>query len=189
MKRRYSCLPVASVSEGYFSLTTVQDAHIDSIRQWRNAQLDVLRQAACISSEQQERYFEREIWPRLTQPHPNNVLLVFLERERPVGYGGLVHIAWEHARAEVSFLLDPILTADIPTYSRYFSTYLDLLKRLAFDGLRLHRLFTETFANRTDHICVLEANRFRLEGRLREHVRIGGTAVDSLIHGCLNDER
>jgi RimJ/RimL family protein N-acetyltransferase len=36
---------------------------------------------------------------------------------------------------------------------------------------------------------VLEANQFRLEGRLREHVRIGGTAVDSLIHGCLQDER
>jgi RimJ/RimL family protein N-acetyltransferase len=187
--RQYACLPEALGTDGEYSLVTVQDAHIESIRQWRNAQMDVLRQAHPISSGQQVRYYSEQIWPTLADPQPRNLLLTLLEGRRPVGYGGFVHIAWEHQRAEVSFLLDPVLTTDHSTYARIFSIYLGLLKRAAFDGLGFNRLFTETYAHRIEHIRVLENNGFRLEGRLRKHVRIGSEAVDSLIHGCLSDER
>jgi RimJ/RimL family protein N-acetyltransferase len=186
--RRYACIPDEAIRLGDFSLTTVQDSHIEIIRLWRNAQMDVLRQAQPITHEQQLSYYETQIWPTLADQHPANLLLIFLEGDRPVGYGGLVHIAWEHRRAEVSFLLQPELALNDRSYSRYSSTYLCLLKRLAFEGLSLHRLFTETFATRIGHISVLESNGFRPEGRMRDHVRINDRPVDSLIHGCLNDE-
>lgn len=185
----YACLPHPRVEQNGFSVETVQPGHIQSIRAWRNAQLDILRQAAPISPEQQETYFAAQIWPALAAPQPANILLSFHEGERLIGYGGLVHIAWEHRRAEVSFLLDPQAATPVEAYARRFTAFLGLMKKLAFDELGFERLFTETYAGRTDHIAVLEAVGFRREGVLRRHIRIDGRGVDSLMHGCLkNDE-
>lgn len=185
----YACLPHPRAEQNGFSVETVQPGHIQSIRAWRNAQLDILRQAAPISPEQQEAYFAAHIWPALAAPQPANLLLSFHEGERLIGYGGLVHIAWEHRRAEVSFLLDPHAATPAEAYARRFTAFLGLMKKLAFEELGFERLFTETYAVRTDHIAVLEGVGFRREGVLRRHVRIDGRGVDSLMHGCLkNDE-
>jgi len=186
--RHYACLPRAAVSNGRHAITTIQDAHIEPIRQWRNAQMDVLRQKQPLTEDDQTSYYARCIWPTLVDRHPPNILLAFLEDERLIGYGGLVHISWPDQRAEVSFLLDPALASGASDYETRFSTFLLLLKQLAFEDLRLNRLWTETFASRAHHIAVLEANGFRPEGCLRRHVRIAGAWVDSLLHGCLADE-
>jgi RimJ/RimL family protein N-acetyltransferase len=184
----YACLPHPRVERDGFWVEAVQPCHIQAIRTWRNAQLEILRQPAPISPEQQEAYFAAQIWPTLATPQPENILLVFHEGERLIGYGGLVHIAWEHRRAEVSFLLDPQAASPAEAYARRFTAFLGLMKKLAFDELGFNRLFTETYAVRTEHIAVLEAAGFRREGVLRRHVRIDGRGIDSLIHGCLSDE-
>jgi len=181
----YKCMPRPALRRDALGIRAVAPEDIEAIRQWRNAQMDVLRQSAPISPEQQAAYYAAHIWPSMTLDRPQNILLTFLEGARAIGYGGLVHIAWEHRRAEVSFLLDPAFTTPPGTYARYFSVFLDLLRELAFDDLGLHRLFTETYALRTHHISVLEANGFRPEGVLKHHVMIEGRPVDSLIHGCL----
>ena len=186
--RHYACLPRAAVSDGRYSIMTIQDAHVEPIRQWRNAQIDILRQKEPLTKEGQTSYYTRCIWPTLVERHPTNILLAFLEDERLVGYGGLVHISWPDQRAEVSFLLNPALTSNVADYAARFSAFLSLLKQLAFRDLGIERLWTETFASRGRHIAVLEANGFRLEGRLRGHVRIAGARIDSLLHGCLPDE-
>ena len=187
-RQRYVCLPQTLPMDGEFALDSVGDIHIESIRQWRNAQMDVLRQEAPITQVAQQRYFETRIWPTLETPQPDNVLLVLLHQGRAIGYGGLVHIAWAHRRAEVSFLLAPELTLEEDTYARYFSCYLGLIKRLAFESLGMRRLFTETYAGRVHHMGVLESAGFRVEGRLREHVLIAGVPVDSVFHGILRNE-
>jgi len=46
-------------------------------------------------------------------------------------------------------------------------------------------VFTETYALRKHHINVLEDAGFELEGVMRDHVRIGGKFVDSLIHSLI----
>lgn len=181
-------MPRRELRHGAFAIRAVGPEHIEAIRQWRNAQIDVLRQSAPISPSQQEAYYATHVWPVMALDEPQNILLIFLEGERAIGYGGLVHIAWEHRRAEVSFLLDPVFVPEPDTYARYFSTYLDLLKELAFRDLGFRRLVTETYAMRTHHISVAEANGFRLEGVLKQHVVIDGKPVDSLIHGCLASE-
>jgi RimJ/RimL family protein N-acetyltransferase len=167
----------------------VQPEHIEAIRLFRNAQMDVLRQSALISPEEQVAYYAASIWPEMGRPQPKNILFTYLERDELVGYGGLVHVAWEHRRAEVSFLLEPRLAGAEKTYARYFSAFLRLIQSVAFEDLKLHRLFTETYATRTDHISVLESSGFALEGRMRDHVRIQDEPVDSLIHGCLGSGR
>lgn len=181
----YACLQHQRFEHRGHALVPVQPEHIEPIRLWRNAQMDVLRQSAPITAPQQQAYFERHIWPTQVLTHPPQILVGFLQDDQLIGYGGLVHVAWEHRRAEVSFLLDPARTRREAAYAADFLAFLHLIKVLAFDDLGLHRLYTETYAIRTHHITVLEAAHFQPEGRLRAHVWIDGQAVDSLMHGCL----
>jgi len=99
--------------------------------------------------------------------------------------GGLVHIDWEHRRAEISFLLDDARAGDDARYAKEFLAFLQLVRQLGFDDLKLHRLFTETYAMRTHHISVYDSFGLQLEGVLRDHVRIGDKYVHSLIHGII----
>ena len=182
----YKCMPRTEIRDGIFSIQAVQSCHIESIRQWRNAQMDVLRQSSVITPEEQEIYYRKYVWSDTGAPQPKNILLAYLENNNLIGYGGLVHIAWEHRRAEISFLLAPQLTTISDDYFWYFSNFLCMMKVLAFDDLGLERLFTETYAMREDHMLVLEAMGFRREGILKHHVKIDDQPADSVIHGCLN---
>ena len=177
MKRR----PV--LSEGSLLVRAVQAEDIEAIRCWRNAQIDVLRQSRPITPEEQSAYYERAIWPDKASDQPSNILLALFRDEQLIGYGGLVHIVWDYARAEISFLLSTqIAPSEEPDL---FAAWLRLMQRLAFDDLGLLRLTTETYAMRTSHIRLLEQAGFRREGVLREHVRVQGRPMDAVIHGCL----
>jgi RimJ/RimL family protein N-acetyltransferase len=182
--RKYACLPEESVVDGAFSLIPVQDPHIEPIRVWRNDQIDVLRQVAPIEKYQQVEYFQNNIWTSMSEKDPKNILLSYLENDKLIGYGGLVNIAWEHQRAEVSFLVNTPLARDLSAYNQRFAVFLKLLKQVAFRQLEFRKLFTETYEFRFNTIQVLEENNFVLEGRLRAHVIVNGGAVTSLIHGC-----
>ena len=184
----YACMKRPVLRAGDLSVRAVQPAEIEAIRHWRNAQIDVLRQADPLSPEQQEAYFASHVWPQYAMPQPGTILLSYLEGDTLIGYGGLVHIAWPHRRAEISFLLDPAHTRNEAAYARYFGAFLALMKRLAFAELGLNRLFTETYATRPHHIAVLESAGFNREGVLRAHVIIDGQAVDSILHGCLSSD-
>jgi RimJ/RimL family protein N-acetyltransferase len=186
--KHYRCLPRLRIERGIYAIEAVQPEQIEAIRQWRNVQLEFLRQTAPISPEQQEDYYASRIWPEMEQSQPANVLVGYFLQDRLIGYGGLVHIAWEHGRAEVSFLADPALAGDEPGYRGHFSNFLALVKEMAFIDLRLRRLFTETYAIRDCHIATLEQSGFRHEGILRGHVWAGGRPVDSIIHGCLETD-
>jgi RimJ/RimL family protein N-acetyltransferase len=181
----YVCMPRPKLDYGSFSVEAVQPRYIESIRQWRNAQMDILRQSTAITPEQQEAYFREYIWPDMRSLQPKNLLLAYMENGNFIGYGGLVHIAWEHRRAEVSFLLKTRLAGTQDDYNRYFPSFLKLMKILAFDDLGFERLYTETYAVREQYILALETMSFRCEGVLRHHVRINDQPVDSFIHGCL----
>jgi RimJ/RimL family protein N-acetyltransferase len=183
---RYLVMPRPRLSDGTFEVRAVQPADIEAIRQWRNAQMDMLRQNAPIEPQQQIDYFARHIWPTMAHLQPFNILVSLCRDHQLIGYGGLVHIAWEHARAEISFLLSPDRIHDEAVYAEDFSAFLSLMKQLAFEDLKLHRLFTETYDIRPHHISILESNGFIREGVLRDHVRINGQAIDSIFHGCLN---
>lgn len=184
--KHYICLPDQKYPLGDYALTSIQPEHIENIRQWRNAQMDVLRQQEVITKEQQQQYFAGQVWSELADEQPSKILLSFLHRGQLIGYGGLVHLAWAHRRGEISFLVAPERTSDLVVYEQDFSHFLQLIQKLAFKTLKLNRIFTETYAHRKHHLALLEANGMQLEGTLREHVLIKGQAVDSLIHGCLS---
>lgn len=181
----YACMPRSELRRGALSIRAVQPDHIENIRQWRNQQMAVLRQSAPISMEQQKAYYASNIWPDTASPQPGNILLIYEENNIPIGYGGLVHIAWRHRRAELSFLLDTEKTNNNLLYKEYFFNFIKLVLTMSFEDLGMHRVFTETYANREDHISVLEEAGFHREGILQDHVLIDDRFVDSIIHGYI----
>ncbi len=181
----------SSTDRGDYDYVPLRRADIEALRRFRNAQVDVLRQAGPISSAQQERWYDSVVIAAQREAQPVMMLVSILaEPDRFVGYGGLTNIDWESRRAEVSFLVDPVRAGEPGVYRRDMSSFLDFLKRWAFAEIGLNRLFTETYAFREAHIEILESAGFSLEGRLRQHVLVGDELTDSIMHGLLaSDER
>lgn len=180
----YACADLTSLSSGRFSLRPIRWDDREPIRLWRNAQLDVLRQTNLLTREQQDRYFEDLVLPQMTQSEPDQVLVAYLENDRLIGYGGVVHISWPNRRGEISFMTEPE-RLDQSTFRSDWLTFLDLITRVASERLGLHRLSTETFAIRPELLDILDSAGFEREGLLREHAVIGERYVDSIIHGLL----
>lgn len=159
---------------------------IQTLRRWRNEQIEVLRQARAITADEQESWYEHVVVPTHASAAPEFLLVSILDAEdRFIGYGGLTHIDWENRRAEVSFLMATERAGDSEVYARDMGAFLTFLRRWAFEELDLHRLFSETYAFRRAHVELMEKAGFVLEGRMREHVRGPESFVDSLIHGML----
>ena len=185
MSFEYRCLARVEYESGNYKLLSVRPQDIQSIRQWRNAQTNVLRQDGEITPESQEQYYAREIWPTMQQDCPRQILFSFLHRQQLIGYGGLVYIDWQAKKAEVSVLFD-LTDRSEDQYKEQLTAYLTLLKEAAFDDLGLHRLWTESYDIRPLHIAILEQQGFKFEGRLHDHEWIDGAYVDTLFHGCLS---
>ena len=180
----YALLEPAARSAGAYTVRSIAREDMEAIRRWRNAQMDVLRQPTEISPADQERYFDVAVEPTFAQPRPRQILLTLLEDDAPVGYGGLTNLDWDARRAELSFLVAPERAARPDVYERDFRAFLELaVDGVAMRDLNLHRVFSETYDVRPQHVSILEAFGFVPEGRMRDHVRIGDRYADSLLHG------
>lgn len=177
------------LAKSHYALRLLMHPDMEPIRNWRNSQIDVLRQSSHLTQEEQEIYWQKVVLPSYQKNQPEQFLVAFLELGKLIGYGGITHIDWEKGVGEVSFLLCPDEIGTPENYRMKFGSFLELIKTTAFDKLKLVRLFTETYDIRPDHISELEANGFRLENRLKNAVEINGRKVDVLIHGLNTDER
>jgi RimJ/RimL family protein N-acetyltransferase len=184
---KYRALSSGHYIESDLDLKPVKPSEIESIRTWRNAQLEVLRQKRAISKRQQRRYFRNEVFADYSNVYPRQILFSIRESGELIGYAGLVHIDWSNQRAEVSFLLDPRISEGTQRYTGVFKSTLRILKRVAFSDLGLNRIFTETFSGRSSHVDVLVSCGFVEEGRMREHIFHDGTFRDSQIHAILKN--
>jgi RimJ/RimL family protein N-acetyltransferase len=171
-----------------YEIRPLQLEDAENIRIARNEQMDVLRQSHEISKEEQIHYFKHTVVPNSTKPYPDLVLYSFLKNGAWIGYGGLTHIDWHNKRAEISFLVETARTKVPENYGQDFENFLKILSREAFNTFQLHRLFTETFDFRKDHIKILENFGFIQEGILREHILINGKFENSIMHGLLKKD-
>jgi len=188
MSRVWVCLGNKKITHGDYSLNAVQDEDIENIRLWRNSQITLLRQPSIISREQQISYYADKIFASMQEKAPANILMSFYLKDELIGYGGLVHISWQDRRGELSFLLNPVFTKDKRIYQEKQMVFLQLAAELAFKGLGLNKIYTETWSTRHDHIQNLESFGFRLEGTLKSHVVVDGKFEDALMHRILLTE-
>jgi RimJ/RimL family protein N-acetyltransferase len=170
-------------ADGRYQLRPIHWDDRDVIRQWRNAQIDVLRQQNPLTATEQDNYFSNLVLPQLAQEQPEQILFAFLEDSQLVGYGGFVHIVWSDRRAEVSFLTDTNRSAHL-IFSQDWSEYLTLLVQLA-QKIGFHKLTTETYSIRPELLKILENFGFTQEGLLRDHHLINGSPVNSFFHAYL----
>ena len=182
----YVCLKHPCIALGDYAIRAIQPQDIEDIRQWRNAQIDVLRQDGEITPDMQVAYFDTQIWPTFSQANPRQILVTHFHRDLRIGYGGLVHMAWAHARAAVSFLVAPDIAADDARYGEAFDAFFSLIKTLAFEDLGLNRLTTETYASRTKHIDVryhFVRERIEREELALEYVQSKSNTADVFTKG------
>ncbi len=167
----------------------VDETHLAELMRWRNDQQSVLRQQEPLTPVDQERWFRDVVQPSYQQTHPRALQVVSKDGGVPVAYGGLTNIEWTSRRAELSFLVATESVEPDDRYAEEFHRFLAWTTMFAFESLGLHRLFTETWDFRDNHIEVLESCGFVLEGRMRDHVAKDGQFHDALLHGLLADDR
>ncbi len=182
----YPILKRKEFKQGNYKIVPIRDQDKFEIMQWRNDQIDVLRQNMPLTRDMQTRYFKEVVMKELKMDKPNQILVSYLFNDILIGYGGLVHISWIDKRGEVSFLLETDRNRNIGVLKKEYAVFLSLIKILAFDELLFNKITTEAFDIRPHIINVLEENGFVLEGRLRDQYLINGRFVDSLLHGCFS---
>ena len=184
----YSHFKISKSEAGEYCITPLREKDIFKIKEWRNAQMDFLRQKSPLTDKEQEDYYRKVIKPEFSHPAPSQILFSFLKNGECIGYGGITNIDWESKRTELSFLLNNKRAWVNSVYDKEFSIFLSLIKQLVFEKLQFNRIFTETFDIRPFHISILEKNGFIPEGRMHQHVFLKGKFVDSLIHGFTKEQ-
>jgi len=168
----------------FFSL---KREHLEKLKEWRNAQMDILRQWKPLTDHNQEKWFQ-EVSTAINQVVFSIVIFDKGNNEEFIGYCGLVHIDHINKRAELSFLIEPERTSKREVYQEDFTAALRVLCEYGFNQLNFNKIFTETFSFRKYQIEILEKFGFRKDGILREHQYVNGKYWDSIIHSMLRSE-
>lgn len=186
---KYLCIKNQFLKKNDLEIVPIRHEDMLKIMQWRNEQTYHLRQNGLISKKDQNNYFKNVIGGLFNDPHPKQVLFSYIKQDICIGYGGLVNINWHDKRAELSFLLDTNLKKNKQNYQKYFSVFIELIKKVAFTEMNLNRIYTETYSFRSKHIAILENNKFVYEGSMKQHIYMKDEDrfYNSLLHGCLKE--
>jgi hypothetical protein len=179
----YKALNKQIFSDSEFSIVPIRFEDRLDIMKWRNEQIYHLRQARPLNEEDQNTYFENIVSKLFDQEQPNQILYSFLKEDACIGYGGLVHINWIDRHAEISFIMNTELEKDFFKY--YWSVYLRLIEDVAFNDLKLHKLFVYAFDLRPHLYEMLIQNNYFLDARLKEHCFYNGDFINVVIHSKL----
>jgi len=185
---KYIALKQKNFSYGDYILVSIRQKDMKKIRQWRNAQMSILRQSVKLLPGEQELYFKNVIKPSFTNKETKQLLFSIIKNSQLIGYGGLVNISWKNKRAEMSFLLDDQRAKNKILYKEDIINFIYLIKKVIFEEMKFNRMYTETFAFRKFHISILEENGYMKEGILRNHLLESGKFYDSIIHGMIKGD-
>lgn len=181
----YKCLNIQRYEFNEFALVPIRFEDRFLIMNWRNEQMYHLRQNKILTTEDQENYFVNTIEKEFEQEAPNQILFSFLKNGECIGYGGLVHINYQDRNAEISFLMNTTLEKDFFKY--YWMQYLALIEQVAFNELKLHKIYIYAFDLRPKlYEALIEANYY-LEAILKDHCFYQGKYIDVVYHSKINN--
>lgn len=185
MMNSYKILYKQIFKSGNYSLIPIRSEDRFDIMKWRNEQIYHLRQNKPLTAEDQDIYFNNVIPKLFQQDLPTQILFSYLEGDKCIGYGGLVHINWIDKNAEVSFIMDTKL--EECEFHKHWGIYLDLLFQVAFDELKLHKIYTYAFDLRPHLYEAIKAKGFKKEAVLKEHCLYDNEYKDVVIHSVINN--
>lgn len=180
----YKILNKQAFTSGNYSLVPIRMEDRFDIMKWRNEQIYHLRQSKPLTKEEQDCFFDTVIKRLFASDKPDQLLFSYLENNHCIGYGGLVHINWVDKNAEVSFIMDTQLEKN--EFHKHWGIYLDLLNQIAFEELKLHKIYTYAFDLRPHLYKAIEAKGFVKDAILSEHCLCNGEYKDVVIHSKYN---
>ena len=169
-------------------LYPISKEHLSILKDWRNSQMDILRQWKPLTEYNQEKWFRK-----ISEDNTQVIFAIMVPNEKEksmrfIGYCGITNIDFRNRRGEISFLVNPVRVQDKKLYREDFLSVLYMLCQYGFEELNLHKIFAETFDFREDIIKELEEFGFNLNGILRDHQFIKGKYYSSNIHSILYKE-
>ncbi len=182
--KTYKALKQKEFLNGDYKLVPIRFEDRYDIMKWRNEQMYHLRQAESLTKEKQDAYFKNVIAKLFDQDQPDQILFSYLENDKCIGYGGLVHINWMDRNAEISFIMATELEEN--HFHFHWKTYLKLIEQVAFRDIGLHKIYTYAFDIRPHLYEAIEALNFKKEAVLINHSRFGNQFVDVVIHSKFN---
>lgn len=181
----YKSLHKNSFSKDEFSIVPIRFEDRLNIMQWRNEQMYHLRQAQKLAKDQQDHYFKNVVSKLFHEEKPNQILFSYLKKDEIIGYGGLVHINWIDKNAEVSFIMKTEL--EQKEFDKHWGRYISLIEKVAFQELKLYKVFTYAFDLRSHLYKPLEESGFIKEAVLKKHCYFNGKFKDIVIHSKFNE--
>ena len=176
----YKVLNKQTYSLGNYSIVPIRFEDRHDIMKWRNEQIYHLRQDRPLTPEDQNNYFNDVISKLFVDESPKQILFSYLENGKCIGYGGLVHINWVDKNAEISFIMETTLEENL--FEFHWRKYLKLLEKVAFDDLKLHKVYIYAFDLRPHLYKTLINCDFFLDSILKEHCYYDGCYIDVIIH-------
>lgn len=184
--KNYHCLTNSIFQQSSFSIVPIRYEDRLDIMKWRNEQMYHLRQNKLLTLEDQEDYFSNVVAKLFDQEQPNQILFSYLENNKCIGYGGLVHINWIDKNAEISFVMNTEI--EIESFQKHWINYLVLIEKVAFEELQFHKIFTYAFDLRPHLYEALENSGFIKDARLKDHCLFDNRYLDVVIHSKINQK-
>lgn len=184
--RKYASIKKQIVIHNDYTIVPIRDEDKYIIMEMRNAQIFHLRQHELLTPAMQDHYFAEVIDKLFDALQPNQILFSFLYDNECIGYGGLVHINWVDKHAEVSFIIKPEL--EEIHFTSCWESFLYMIQQVAFEDIKLHKIFTWAFDLRPNLYQVVESCGFYKEAVLNEHCFFGNRFIDVVIHSKINEQ-
>ena len=184
-EKTYKVLNQQTYTFDAYQIVPVRDRDKFDIMQWRNEQMYHLRQENLLTKEVQESYFQNVILKLFIQDYPEQILFSYLENDKCIGYGGLVHIDWQNNTAELSFIMATQLEKDF--FEKHWTIFIKLIRQVAFEQLKLKVIFTYAYDLRPKLYPILEKAGFVFEKRIKDVIAVDNKPVDVIIHKLHKD--
>lgn len=185
MERTYIVLTNQIFQKDQFKIVPIRDLDQLDIMKWRNEQLYHLRQQKPLIELDQKKYFSNVVAHLFQEDKPQQILFSYLDGEKCIGYGGLVHINWVDKNAEISFIMATEVERE--NFSNHWSTYLNLIEEVAFKELKMHKIYVYAFDLRPHLYTVLIQNGYVKEAELKEHCFFNQEYISVVIHSKWNN--
>lgn len=182
---KYSVLNNQIFTQGRYSIVPIRYEDRIAIMNWRNEQIYHLRQVNPLTRKDQENYFNNILSPLFKRENPEQILFSYLEDNKCIGYGGLVHINWADRNAEISFIINTKLEKE--HFHKHWGIYLGLIEQVAFKELNFHKIFTYAFDLRPHLYEAIEAVGYIREAILKEHCFLYDEYKNVIIHSKFNN--
>jgi len=162
----YKCLKKQIFEIDEYKIIPIRHEDRYDIMKWRNEQMYHLRQTAILTTEAQDLYFDKVVSNLFEKEKPDQVLFSFLENDKCIGYGGLVHLDWEKRSGEISFLISTELESEF--FEKLWISFLKMIEQVAFKFLNLNKIYTFAYDLRPKLYPCLEKAEFKLEKIIEE---------------------